>query len=188
MKKKQSWRLPVIIALVAIAFIGLVRHFHVKNFHVVKEDVLYTSGQPRGMDYTRLLYKYHIGTIVNIRTAAEHRERNWYNEEMTWVKNNGVRYFELPIDRSIDRADYFPDRATWKQFLDIMQDKNNLPVLLHGSSGRKRVSMLAAVWLIKAQGLNTNQAIKLVEQIKSSAVTKAEREFIEGLSGNPAKP
>jgi protein tyrosine/serine phosphatase len=180
-KNKQSWHLLVIIAVVVIVVTALVQHFHIKNFCVVKEHILYTSGQPRRMDYTRLLYKYHIGTIVNLRTAAEHREKNWYNEEIAWVRNNGVKYFELPVDRSISRADYFPDRATQQRFLDIMRDKNNLPVLLHGSSGRKRVSMLAAVWLIKNQGFSTEQTVKLVERIKASAITGAEREFIESL-------
>jgi protein tyrosine/serine phosphatase len=180
-KNRQFLHLLVIIAVVVIAVTLLVRHFHIKNFFVVREDVLYTSGQPRRMDYTRLLYRYHIGTIVNVRTAAEHRERNWYNEEITWVRNNGVKYFELPVDRSVNRADYFPDEATQRQFLDIIRDKNNLPVLLHGSSGRKRVSMLAAVWLIKAEGFSTKEVIEVVERIKASTVTKAEREFIEGL-------
>ena len=187
-KNRQSWRFWVVIAVVVIAITGLVRHFHIKNFCVVKEHILYTSGQPRGMDYTRLLYKYHIAAFVNVRSEAEHRERNWYNEEITWVKNNGVKYFELPVDRSTNRADYFPDRTTQERFLEIMRDRNNLPVLLHGSSGRKRVSMLTAVWLIKAQGFSTNEAIEAVEQIKASAVTEDEKKFIEGLSQGPERP
>ena len=180
-KSGQSWRLLFITVAITIAVIGLVRHFHIKNFCVIKEHVLYTSGQPRGMDYTRLLYKYHIAAFVNVRTETEHRERNWYSEEEIWVRNNGVRFYELPVDRSVSRADYFPDRATQERFLDVMRDKNNLPVLLHGSSGRKRVSMLTAVWLIKAQGFSTSEAIEVVERIKASAVTGAERKFIEGL-------
>lgn len=180
-KKKQSPVVLYVILLVTAAVILLVRHFHIKNFHVIKPDVLYTSGQPRGMDYTRLLYKYHIGTIVNIRSASEHREKNWYNEEVTWVRNNGVKYFELPIDRSINRANYFPDPATQNEFLTIMADKTNLPVLLHGSSGRKRVSMLTAVWAVKAQGYTVADAIELVQSIKERPVTEAEKKFIAGL-------
>ncbi len=180
-KTGQSWRLPIIIAAVVIIITGLVRHFHIKNFYVVKENVLYTSGQPRRMDYTRLLYRYHIGSIVNIRSAAEHREKNWYNEEITWVRNNGVKYFELPVDRSINRANYFPDKTIQKRFLEIMRDKNNLPVLLHGSSGRKRVSMLAAVWLIKAQKYTAAEAIEMVRFIKGQPVTEAEKSFISSL-------
>jgi protein tyrosine/serine phosphatase len=180
-KKKHSPVALYVILLVTAAAILLVRHFHIKNFHVIKPDVLYTSGQPRGMDYTRLLYKYHIGTIVNVRSAAEHREKNWYNEEVTWVRNNGVKYFELSIDRSINRANYFPDQATQKEFLTIMADKTNLPVLLHGSSGRKRVSMLTAVWAVKAKGFTAAKAIELVQIIKERPVTEAEKKFIAGL-------
>ena len=62
-----------------------------------------------------------------------------------------------------------------------MADKTNLPVLLHGSSGRKRVSMLTAVWAVKAQGYSVADAIELVQSIKERPVTEAEKKFIAGL-------
>jgi len=176
-KKKQSPIGLIIILLVTAAVILLVRHFHIKNFHTIEPGVLYTSGQPRGMDYTRLLYKYHIGTIVNVRSPSEHREKNWYNEEITWVRNNGVNYEELPIEKD----NYLPDKQTQDQFLDIMADKANLPVLLHDSNGRKRVSILAAVWAVKARGDTVAEAIELVRGIKEQPVLEAEKSFIAGL-------
>ena len=176
-KKKNSSFALIVILLVTVAAIFLVRHFHIKNFHVIQPDVLYTSGQPRGMDYTRLLYKYHIGTIVNVRSAAEHRERNWYNEEVTWVRNNGVNYFELPIEK----GNYLPDEATQEKFLAIMSDRIHLPVLLHDSNGRKRVSVLAAVWAVKAKGYSVEKAVELVGRIKEEPVLDAEKRFIAGL-------
>ena len=178
-KKKQSPVAMIIILLIIVAaVILLVRHFHIKNFHTIKPGVLYTSGQPRRMDYTRLLYKYHIATIVNVRSASEHRERNWYNEEITWVRDNGVKYQEMPIEK----GNYFPDKETQDQFLDIMADKENLPVLLHGSSGKKRVSMLTAVWLIKSSGLSVKETIEVVNEINDDReVTEAESKFINGL-------
>jgi protein tyrosine/serine phosphatase len=134
------------------------------------------------MDYNRLLYKYHIATIVNVRWASEHRDENWYNEEITWVRNNGVGYIELPIARSHNRANYFPNQTTQKEFLKIMADKNNLPVLLHGSSGKKRVPLLAAVWMIKNQGYTLQQTIDTVDKINGEReVAKEERQFIEQL-------
>ena len=176
-KKKQSSAGLIIILLIIAAVILLVRHFHIKNFHSIEPGVLYTSGQPRGMDYTRLLYKYHIGTIVNVRSASEHREKNWYNEEITWVRNNGVNYVELPIEK----ANYLPDKQIQDQFLDIMADKANLPVLLHDSNGRKRVSILAAVWAVKARGYTVAEAIELVRGIKEQPLLKAEKDFITSL-------
>jgi len=178
MKKKQSLVGLIIILLIIVGAILLVRHFHIKNFHIVKPDILYTSGQPRGMDYTRLLYKYHIATIVNVRSSSEHRERNWFNEEITWVRNNGVKYVELPIEK----VNYFPTMETQNQFLAIMAEKNNLPVLLHGSGGEKRVPMLTAVWLVKSEGLSAEETVKIVEKIDDDRkVTEAKRKFINDL-------
>jgi protein tyrosine/serine phosphatase len=178
-KKKQSPAALYIILLAVAAIILLVRHFHIKNFHVIESEVLYTSGQPRGMDYTRLLYKYHIATIVNVRSASEHREKNWYNEEVTWVRNNGVKYIELPIEK----ANYFPNKETQDQFLSIVADKNNLPVLLHGSGGEKRVPMLTAVWLIRSKRLSVEETTEVVDEINDDRkITEAESKFITQLA------
>jgi protein tyrosine phosphatase (PTP) superfamily phosphohydrolase (DUF442 family) len=177
-KQKRLADRLIIILLVTAAIILTVRHFHITDFHIIRPGVLYTSGQPRGMDYTRLLYKYHIATIVNIRSVFEHRETNWYNEEIMWTRNNGVNYIELPIARD----NYFADEETQHQFLATMADKKNLPVLLHDSSGEKRVSMLVAVWLIKGDGLALNDTMKAVEEIREQPLSEAEKDFIRSLT------
>ncbi len=178
-KKKQSPAALYIILIAIAATILLVKHFHIKNFNIIKPDILYTSGQPRGMDYTRLLYKYHIATIVNVRSPAEHRNRNWYNAEIVWTRNNGVKYIELPIDKS----NYFPNQQTIDRFFDIMSDKTNLPVLLHGSGDDKRVAMLTAVWLKKNQKCTTEEITSIVKKIVNRReLTKAETEYIHSLT------
>jgi protein tyrosine/serine phosphatase len=179
MKKKRTPVGIITILLITTAAVLLVKHFHIKSFHIIEPGVLYTSGQPRGMDYTRLLYRYHIATIVNVRSSSEHRERNWYNEEIIWVRDNGVKYVELPIERD----NYFPKKDTQDQFLAIMADKKNLPVLLHGSGGEKRVPMLTAVWLVKSEGLAVEKAAEVVEKINNDRkLTEAESKFISDLA------
>jgi protein tyrosine/serine phosphatase len=177
-KKKQSLAALYIILIAIAAIIFLVRHFHIKNFHIIEPDVLYTSGQPRGMDYTRLLYRYHIASIINLRSQAEHRDRNWYNEEVIWVRNNGVKYIEMPIEK----ANYYPSKETQDQFLAIMADRNNLPVLLHDGSGENRVAMLVSVWLRKVRSYNVEDTVRFVEKLKGQPVTTAEKNFIEQLA------
>ncbi len=180
-KKEQSFAALYIALAVTAAIIILVRHFHIKNFNVIEPDILYTSGQPRGMDYTRLLYKYHIATIINLRSPAEHRERNWYNEEITWVRSNGVKYIEMPLEKNPDSPGQFPDANMQKQFLVIMSDREKIPVLIHDSSGKSRAAMLAAVWLRKVRRDNIEDTLQLVEKIKRQPSTEKERNFIESL-------
>lgn len=181
MRKKKSPIFGLLwLAIIIMAVIGLVRHFHIKNLKVVKPGVLYTSGQPRGMDYTRLLYKYHIAAFVNLRNPDEHREENWYNEEVAWMRNNGVKYIEMPLEKDV-LDDAIPDTEASRKFLEIMSDKTSLPVLLHDSSGEKRVSYLAAIWMLKSGGFNLEQTIEKVKQLKGQPVTEQEMEFLRSL-------
>jgi protein tyrosine/serine phosphatase len=181
-KKKNPLRGLVTILLIAVAAVLLVKHFHIKNFNTISPGVLYTSGQPRGMDYTRLLYKYHLATIVNLRSPAEHRKRNWHNEEITWVRSNGVKYIEMPLDRDISVPGHFPDAKMQEQFLAVMADKTNLPVLVHDSSGESRSAMLAAVWLIRGERLPAQQVIDTASEIKSAPLAEPEKQFINNLA------
>lgn len=165
--------------VIAAAITLLVRHFHIPDFQIIKPGVLYVSGQPRGMDYTRLLYRYHMATIVNTRHVSEHREQNWLNEEIIWAKNNGVNYIEMPIEKN----NYFPNKQTQDKFLAIMADKKNLPVLLHGSGDDERVAMLAAVWLEKSQGQSVEETIKAIGKvIDDRKLTEAEIKFIRQIA------
>ncbi len=179
-KNKGHLQTIIIAAVVTALVVGLVQHFHIKHFRCVVPGVLYTSGQPRRMDYTRLLYKYHIGTIVNVRVPTERREENWYNEEINWVRESGVEYVELPMKR-IDRQRQVPDEETQKRFLEIMSQEENLPVLVHGNSGRKRVAILSAVWLIKTKGYTYDRAMEVVEKIRGEQPTDAEKKFLRQL-------
>jgi protein tyrosine/serine phosphatase len=180
-KNKNPFLFWFWLTVIILSVVGLVKHFHVKNFQVIKPDVLYTSGQPWGMDYTRLLYKYHIATFINVRTADEHREHNWHNEEITWMRDNGARYIELPIEK-YGSSQGIPNEETCRKFLAIMGENTNLPVLVHDSSGTKRVSCLAAVWMLKTGGFTLDQTVEKVRQINGEPLTDKERDFLKSLA------
>jgi hypothetical protein len=181
MKKKSPIFIWLWLIVIVLSITGLVKHFHIKNFQVIKPGVLYTSGQPRGMDYTRLLYKYHIATFVNLRSASEHREVNWYSEEAAWMRSNGAKYIELPMAKNIS-ADSIPDTETSRKFLEIMNDQTNLPVLLHDGSGKERVSYLAAIWMLKSGEFNLGQTIDKIKKIKRQPLTEQEMSFVKSIA------
>ncbi len=181
MKTKSPLKPIATILLIAAACVLLVRHFHIKRFNIVTPGVLYTSGQPSGMDYTRLLYKYHIATIINLRSPAEHREKNWHSEEITWVRSNGVKYIEMPLERNIKDPAHVPDANMQQQFLVIMADKENLPVLIHDGSGESRPAVMAAVWLAKGERQPLQQVLVSAEKINREQLGESERTFISSL-------
>ena len=183
MKKKNPIFFWLWIAVIALAITGVVKHFHIKNLNVIKKGVLYTSGQPRGMDYTRLLYKYHITTFVNVRMIAEHREDNWYTEELEWMKSGGVKYFEFPAYKKVS-VDEVLDNESCRKFLAIMEDKSNWPVLLHDSTGRNRVSYFAAVWMLKSGGFSLEETITKVEKLKKEPLDEKELAFLKSIANS----
>jgi hypothetical protein len=180
MKKKNPIFFWLWIAVIALAITGLVKHFHIKNFNVIDKGILYTSGQPRGMDYTRLLYKYHIATFINLRVVSEHRGENWYSEEAEWMKSTGVKYIELPIDKS-KSVNEIVNGESLKKFMEIMGNKINYPVLLHDSSGQDRVAYLAGVWMLKSGYFNLEQTIKKTETLKKEPLTEEELAFFKSV-------
>ena len=177
MKKQKILAIIYIVVIVMVAA-ELKDHFEIRNFHVIEPGKLYTSGQPRGMDYNRLLYKYHIGTFINLRNEAEHRDHNWHNEEIIWMRSNGVNYIQLPVGK-YEPANGFPDEQTQKKFLEIMADNSNLPVLIHDGSGEERAPRLAAVWMIKSGKYSLEDTVKKVEKIKKQPLNEKEINFLK---------
>lgn len=181
MKKKNPLRTIITVAIIAGAILMLVKSFRIPAFNCVSPGILYTSGQPRGMDYTRLLYKYHIGTIINLRSPAEHREQNWYNEEITWTRSNSVKYLEMPLERNVNDPAHFPDANTQQKFLAITANKDNLPVLVHDGKGEGRVAIFAAVWLAQNRQNTVEHVLADTAAIKKEPLTEQETIFIRGL-------
>jgi protein tyrosine phosphatase (PTP) superfamily phosphohydrolase (DUF442 family) len=176
--KKKTFKPVIIIVFAVLAVVLLVRHFHIRDFRIIEPDVLYVSGQPCGMDYTRLLYRYHLATIINIRPVSEHREKNWHNEELIWTREHAVTYIEMPIEKQ----NYFPNQQIQERFFEIMGERRNLPVLLHGGGDDKRVAMLTAAWLRKKQGFSAADTIAQVEKIiDDRPLTPEEISFINSL-------
>ena len=68
-----------------------------------------------------------------------------------------------------------------KQFLDIMADKQNLPVLVHDGKGEGRVAILAAVWLAKDRRDTIEQVLANTVEIKKGPLTEQETNFLQGL-------
>jgi len=169
-KKKKKLNSVIYILLIALAIVVVVRYLHIHDFVVVQKEELYVCGQPSGMDYARLAYKYHIATIVNIRPASEHRDQNWYNKEIVETKSLGIQYIQIPIEKN----QFFPDTAAQAQFLAVMAERKNRPVLLHGGTDDSRVAMLVAVWLCKSQRYSSEQALEVVREIIDDRSLKEE--------------
>ena len=100
---------------------------------------------------------------------------------MTWIHSNGVKYFELPLERNVNDPAHFPDANMQQKFLDIMANKENLPVLVHDGKGEGRVAIFTAVWLAKDRQDTLEHVLADAAKIKCGQLTEQETNFIRGL-------
>ncbi len=120
------------------------------HFRTVKAEVLYRSGQPRslGLEYVRLR---GIRTLVNLRAPLS----DGTPEERRFAEEHGLKFYNIHIGTcpaSIDRS--------VQAFLDIVEDRENWPVLVHCSRGKERAGVLSAVFRMEHDGWSNALALE----------------------------
>lgn len=157
---KKSWRLAVIGA--AIFSMAIVSSAHtngkngkeasksggfevgVNNFGKVTE-FYYRGAQPKEEEYGQLA-ALGIKTIIDLRDDPTSYAKSF-------AQDAGLKYVNLPLsDKSYPAADVAD------KFLSLVNDKANWPVYVHCAGGRHRTGALTAIFRMKVQGWDVDQA------------------------------
>ncbi len=140
------------LVLVALAVGTFAFYFDQKllpNFHVVHSDVLYRSGQPRGLGL-RVVDWLNVRTYLNLRVT----ESNTVFDEIAFCREHGVRSVVAPFTHRAISLQHAVDR-----FLELMDDPSNYPVLVHCSRGKERSGVLAAVYRMEFNAWTNERAL-----------------------------
>ncbi len=146
----------VIAALVVSGLSIFYRYYYIPHFSVVQEGAIYRSGQPNARQLQRLRDDYGVRTVVNLRKVAQQNDREGmtFEEERAEVDRLGLRFIHLPWDG----AEHV-DPNVVSQWLEIAQDRDNWPILLHCKQGVDRTGLLVAVYRIRVQGWSPQRAL-----------------------------
>jgi tyrosine-protein phosphatase SIW14 len=123
-----------------------------KRLRVVEPGVLYRSGQLSADGFTHAVLRYGIRTIINVQDEVPDPDvlGNWFDsrtiKESQLCEELGVRYVHLPPGLVSRREVPNARPEAIDQFLAIMDDPANHPVLLHCRAGLHRTGVLAAVF------------------------------------------
>ncbi len=154
--------LAAIVALAAllVGWIFWQRH-HRLNFHVVEPGVLYRSAQPDAATLRGIVNKYHIRTIVNLQLTEINQTDPSAQSEAAFAKDNHIRIVYMP-------AQGVPTVTEVKEFLALMRDPANRPVLVHCAAGKERTGVMVGVYRMLEQGWSAEQARSEMEACGSS--------------------
>lgn len=112
------------------------------NLHKVS-DQLYRSAQPRKEGYKKLK-EMGIKTIINLRRR---------DKDSKHVKDLGIKVINIPSSAR------FPKKRKLLRFLEIVSDPANQPVLVHCKHGADRAGAAVALYRIKIQKWDVEDAI-----------------------------
>ena len=148
----------------------------VPNFGKLNDDI-WRSGQPTKDGYKRLAAQ-GLKTVVNLR------------EEFPQDKDllpAGVNYVYIPI-----KDQHEPTAAQAKQFMDVVTNPDNWPVLVHCQGGQGRAGTMAALVRHSMDGWDYDKTMTEVESFRSKVMglfsvpmAGCQRTFIKNWENTP---
>ncbi|MFO0879842.1 MAG: tyrosine-protein phosphatase [Gemmataceae bacterium] len=127
-----------------------------RNFHAVREGVLYRCGQPTPETISRLVRDLGIRTVITLRddaSSVDERERNYCLQK-------GLRFVRIPPMSWAGGQGKAPVRQGVRTFLDTVANPANHPILLHCLRGVHRTGLYTAHYRIEFEGWSVEDALE----------------------------
>ena len=119
------------------------RWFQTYHLAVVQEGVLYRDGN-RGMrEFETMVRKVRPRTVVCLVDDNELADpsKAMFGQEMQWLNERGIK-----IERIAVKLGGWPTSDDVRRFLDMVQEKQNQPVVVHCAQGVRRTGMFVAAF------------------------------------------
>lgn len=149
------------LGFVAVALIGYYVYFVHFNFNVteISEGKVYSSGVIPPDKIDAYAKKLKIKTIIDLRDSSVQDELNPAVQAEIDAEHQavdaieGVNHINIP-SRQI------PDDQTVDDFLEVMSDSSNYPVLIHCYHGTGRAVLFSALYRVEFEDFSTEEARK----------------------------
>jgi tyrosine-protein phosphatase SIW14 len=160
-------RRQVILGLTAACLVVAVplaysshRNTNLRNIRVVQDDVLYRSGQltPSGLE--QVVQERGIKTVVTLRTSRVSGTLPPDTWEEDFCAARGLNHIRIvPRAWSPDEKGEVPAEEAVQDFLKVMDNKANYPVLVHCFAGIHRTGTMCAIFRMEYQHWPADRAI-----------------------------
>jgi tyrosine-protein phosphatase SIW14 len=153
--------LTVVCVVIAGPLCYAVHHnTHMRNFAIVEEGVLYRSGQlaPEALD--QVVKERHIRTLVTLRTSRVVGKLPPDTWEEDYCAGHGLKHVRIvPSIWGADEKGEIPAEQAVQEFLHVMDEPANYPVLVHCFAGIHRTGTMCAIFRMEYQRWPVDRAI-----------------------------
>lgn len=161
-KKSKFGRGSILWVLFLVIAGALVFMFHFDKYHfaVVQDGVLYRMGMRNTRELDNVINQVHPKTVVCLVTDTEVNEETHgdFQGEFAVLKKDGIALHRIPMVE-----DHAPTQAQIDEFLRIVTDKKNQPVIVHCAQGVIRTGMMVAAYQKDVLGYSKQQALNAVQ-------------------------
>ena len=135
------------------------RQRHFRNFHAVREGVLYRSGQLSLPGLKSVIHDYGIKTIITLRDPSSSNDPPPILAEEEYCLAEAINYYRIMPKPWGGPDGAVPAAESIGIFRNIMDDPKNYPVLIHCLAGIHRTGAYCAVYRMEYEGWSNEQAI-----------------------------
>lgn len=153
----------LIAAIIAGGPLGFAVYYksNYRNLRVVREGVLYRSGQLSVPALQRTVHDYGLRTVISMRDGTHPGEPPPDLAEQKFCNKENIRYLRITSCPGFWnwQDGTAPAMEAVRRFREIMDDPSNYPVLIHCWGGVHRSGAFSAVYRMEYEHWSNEQAI-----------------------------
>jgi protein tyrosine phosphatase (PTP) superfamily phosphohydrolase (DUF442 family) len=141
---RKNKRILIITVIVLVISGGLIWHHQTKPYHfqTVSPGVLYRSGCLSLHDLEKVVRQHGIRTIVALNLKSDVKPHpDWYDDEMGFCRQKNIHFVYSPLLGNTP-----PTNDQLHQWMTLLDDHDNYPILVHCAQGVIRTDMFVAVY------------------------------------------
>jgi protein tyrosine/serine phosphatase len=164
-----QYALAFVVAAVVLAppiLLYRAQYVHAKRFREVDPGRLYRSGQMTADGFRETIERFHIKTVVNL----QHEEPDPLLPDH-WLGKGKIHESELceqlGVNYKLLKPDVLPPGNTVdmeppavKEWLALLDDEKNYPILLHCKAGLHRTGRLTAIYRMEYHRWTPGEALR----------------------------
>ncbi len=132
-----------------------------RHFGVVQPGALYRCGQPTPPELAELIDRYGLKTVVSLRGTRQADDPDgWELAERNACEAHGAQFVALPCNHKNP-----PTAEQVRAFLELTQDAERQPVLVHCRVGQQRTLLFCALYRVHAQGVSPEVALREMDEL-----------------------
>jgi hypothetical protein len=151
--QRKLWSIGLILLVALAAGLGYRHHKRYKHWATHQEGMVYRCAWLAGDVFAEQIEKYQIRAVLNLCNPNEMGEARCLDQRAA-VKGAGAKLIELPMPATIDAGD-----PVVEQFVEVLSDPNNYPLVVHCQHGVTRTAKVLAMYDILYRGKSAQQSL-----------------------------